>query len=125
MTKTFCRSGKDSDLLKHLAEKASFYGHQQILELLKPQSKDLPLEAMMQHAITSDCSEAVEVVSDMMRENGVHVTQEMIQTAQKRRVTKIIETITKVPYDVDHEKENTRLDILNGDDKTILGKSLE
>ena len=77
----------------------------------------------MQQAITSDCSEAVAVVSDMMRENGVTVTQGMIQTAQKRRVTEIIETITNVPYDVDREKENIRLNILSGDDISIFGKS--
>ena len=123
MIKTFSRCGKDSDLLEYLAENASFYGHQQILERLKPKSKDLPLEVMMQKTIESDCSEAVAVVSDMMSENGVRVTQEMIQTAQKRRVTEIIETITNVPHDVDREKENIILNILIGDDIGILGKS--
>ena len=122
MTKTFCRSGKDSDLLKHLAEEASFCGHQQILEILKPISKHLPLEDMMHNAIKSDSSEAVLVVSDMMREsgvNGVRVTQEMIQTAQERKVTKIIETLTSESYNVDEEKEKRQIQIMKEPGKNI------
>ena len=49
------------------------------------------------------------------------VTWEMIQTAQLRGVTKIIETLTGVPYDTDHEKENVRQSILSGEDKTVTG----
>ena len=119
MTKTFCRSGKDSDLLKHLAEEASFCGHQQILEILKPISKHLPLEDMMHNAIKSDSSEAVLVVSDMMKKNGVRVTQEMIQTAQERKVTKIIETLTSESYNVDEEKEKRQIQIMKEPGKNI------
>ena len=112
MTKTFCRCGKDSDLLKYLSLEVSFYGHQEILEILKPKSKHLPLEDMMHNAIKSDSSEAVLAVSDMMRKNGVRVTQEMMQTAKKRKVTKIIETLTSESYNVDEEKEKRQIQIM-------------
>ena len=119
MTKTFCRCGKDSDLLKYLAGRASFYGHQQILEILKPISKHLPLEDMMHNAIESDSSEAVLAVSDMMRKNGVRVTQEMMQTAKERKVTKIIETLTSESYNVDEEKEKRQIQIMKEPGKNI------
>ena len=57
----------------------------------------------------------------MMVKNGMNVTWEMIQTSQKRGVTKIIETLTGVSYDAEHEKENVRLSILRRNDKTIAG----
>ena len=119
MTKTFCRCGKDSDLLKYLAGRASFYGHQQILEILKPISKHLPLEDMMHNAIKSDSSEAVLAVSDMMRKNGVRVTQEMMQTPKERKVTKIIETLTSESYNVDEEKEKRQIQIMKEPGKNI------
>ena len=119
MIKTFSRCGKESDLLEYLAESASFYGHQQILEILKPISKHLPLEDMMHNAIESDSSEAVLAVSDMMRKNGVRVTQEMIQTAQERKVTKIIETLTSESYNVVEEKEKRQIQIMKEPGKNI------
>ena len=73
-------------------------------------------------AINSDSSECVYIVHEMLVKNGMSVTWEMIQTAQKRGVTKIIETLTGVPYDAEHEKEKIRLSILNGEDKTITGR---
>ena len=119
MTKTFCRCGKDSDLLKYLSLEVSFYGHQEILEILKPKSKHLPLEDMMHNAIKSDSSEAVLAVSDMMRKNGVRVTQEMMQTAKERKVTKIIETLTSESYNVDEEKEKRQIQIMKEPGKNI------
>ena len=67
---------------------------------------------MMHNAIESDSSEAVLAVSDMMRKNGVRVTQEMMQTAKKRKVTKIIETLTSESYNVDEEKEKRQIQIM-------------
>ena len=119
MTKTFCRCGKDSDLLKYLSLEVSFYGHQEILEILKPKSKHLPLVDMMHNAVESDSSEAVLAVSDMMRKNGVRVTQEMMQTAKKRKVTKIIETLTSESYNVDEEKEKRQIQIMKEPGKNI------
>ena len=63
----------------------------------------------------------MDVIHEMMVKNGMNVTWEMIQTAQKRGVTKIIETLTGLPYNAEREKENVRLSILSGEDKTITG----
>ena len=68
----------------------------------------------MTQAIDSDSPESVAIVNTMMKKNGMTIPSDMIQTAQERGVTKIIETLTDVPYDADHEKENVRLSILSG-----------
>ena len=139
----------DSKLLTKLAYKASFYGNHSILNIIQQIededtksldsstasglcgfvtnlarswfSKKLPHKLMMENAIKSDSPDSVVVVSQMMRKNGITVTSSMKQTAQMRGVTKIIETLTGVPYDADHEKENVRLQILSGYDKTVSG----
>ena len=139
----------DSKLLTKLADEASLYGNPSILNIIKKIedektnsldastatglcgfvmnlarawfSPKLPHKLMMENAIKSDNFETVAIVSQMMRKNGMTVTSAMKQTAQKRGVTKIIETLTGVPYDADHEKENVRLSILSGEDKTIAG----
>ena len=89
-------------------------------------SEVLPLELLMTQAIDSDSPESVAIVNTMMKKNGMTIPSDMIQTAQERGVTKIIETLTDVPYDADHEKENVRLSILSGCmfcvEKTIAGK---
>ena len=85
-------------------------------------SKVLPLESLLTNTINSDSPDSVTVVKKMMVKNGMNVSQDMIQTAKKRGVTNIIETLTGDPYNAEHEKENVRLGILNGDDKTIAGK---
>ena len=74
---------------------------------------------MMHNAVESDSSEAVLAVSDMMRKNGVRVTQEMMQTAKKRKVTKIIETLTSESYNVDEEKEKRQIQIMKEPGKNI------
>ena len=76
---------------------------------MQHKSKVLPLGSLLTLAINSDSPESVDIVHDMMVKNGMNVTWEMIQTAQKRKVTKIIGTLTGVSYDADHEKENVRL----------------
>ena len=106
-----------------LAFCASSLGNHLILEQLQHKSKFLPLESLLTQAINSDSSESVDVVHEMLPKNGMTITWEMIQTAQKRGVTKIIETLTGVPYDAEHEKENVRLSILRGEDKTIAGNN--
>ena len=75
----------------------------------------------MTQAIISDSPESVAVINKMMVKNGMTISREMIQTAQKRGVTNIIETLTGVPYDAEYEKENVKLSILRGEDKTIAG----
>ena len=111
----------DSELLEKLADEASFYGNHLILEQMQHKSKFLPLESLLPIVIRSDSPESVAIIHEMMTKNGMNVAGEMIQTAQKRGVTKIIETLTGEPYNADHEKENVRLRILNGYDKTIAG----
>ena len=77
---------------------------------------------MMHNAIKSDSSEAVLVVSDMMSENRVRVTQEMIQTAKERNVTKIIETLTSKQYNGDEEKKKRIQEIMKKTSKNFIGK---
>ena len=113
----------DSELLEELADRASFYGNHLILEQIKHKSKVLPLESLLTHAINSDSPKSVAAIHEMLVKNGMNVTWEMIQTAQKRGVTKIIETLTGDPYNAEHEKKEVRLSILRGDDKTIAGRS--
>ena len=139
----------DSKLLTKLADWASFYGNHSILNIIqKIKDEDtnsldastatglygfvmnlastwfspkLPHKLMMENAIKSDNFETVAIVSQMMRKNGMTVTSAMKQTAQKRSVTKIIENLTGIPYDAEHEKKIVRMSILNGEDKTIAG----
>ena len=75
----------------------------------------------MTQAIDSDSPESVAIVNTMMKKNGMTIPSDMIQTAQERGVTKIIETLTGVPYNAEHEKENVRLSILRGEDKSVSG----
>ena len=75
----------------------------------------------MTQAINSDSPKSVDIVHEMMVKNGMTITQDMIQTAQKRGVIKIIETLSGVHYDAKHEKEKVRLSILSGYDKTVEG----
>ena len=91
------------------------------MDQLQHKSKVLPLEFLLTQAINSDSPESVDIIHDMLTKNGMNVTWEMIQTAQERGVTKIIETLTGVPYDAEHENENVRLSILSGEDKTVSG----
>ena len=119
---TFLSCCKNSDLMVKLADRASFYGSHFILEEMQEISKVLPLESLLTNTINSDSPDSVTVVKKMMVKNGMNVSQDMIQTAKKRGVTNIIETLTGDPYNAEHEKENARLGILNGDDKTIAGK---
>ena len=108
--------------MEKLTDRASFYGNHGILEQIHHKSKDLQLETLLIQAINSDSPESVTAICKMMKDNEMTVTWDMIQAAQKRGVTKIIETLIEVPYDADHEKENVRLSILSGDDKSVAGK---
>ena len=113
----------DSKLLEELADYAAFVGNHLIFEQMQHKSKVLPLESLLTQAINSDSPKSVNIVHKMMIKNGTRwtITCDMIQTAQRRGVTKIIETLTDVPYDVDNEKSNVKLSILSGEDKTIAG----
>ena len=106
----------DSELLEKLAHFASFLGNHVILEQIQHKSKDLALETLLTNAINSDSPESVDIVNKMMEDNGMDVTRDMIQAARKRGVTKIIETLSGVPYEAD-----VRLSILTGDDKSVAG----
>ena len=117
----FCSCCDDSKLLEELASWAAFLGNHLILEQMQHKSKVLPLESLLTQAINSDSPESVAAVHDMLVKNGMNVTWEMIQKAQKRGVTKVIWTLTGVPYDTEHEKENVRLSILSEEDQSISG----
>ena len=111
----------DSELLDKLGDYASFLGNHLILEQMQHKSKVLPLEKLLTLAINSDSPESVDIIQEMLIKNGMTVTKKMIQTAQKRGITKIIETLTGVPYDAEQKIENVRLSILSGEDKTVAG----
>ena len=141
----------DSKLWTKLADKASFYGNHSILNIIQNIegedinsldastasglcgfvtnlarswfSKKLPHKLMMENAIKSDSADSVVVVSQMMKKNGITITSAMKDTAQKRGISKIIETLTGDPYDAEREKENVRVSILRGEDKTIAGNT--
>ena len=104
-----------------LADLASFFGNHNILEILEPKSRSLPVENMMMRAIESDSSEAVAVVRRMLTQNLIPVSQIMIDTAQERKVADIINILSPGQFDAEQEKKNCRLKILNGSNKSIAG----
>ena len=119
--KLFLRCCNDSNLLEWLADLASFYGNENILKILEPKSRSLPLENMMMRAIESDSSEAVAVVRRMLKQNLIPVSQIMIDTAQKRKVADIINILSPGQFDAEQEKNNLKQKILNGSNKSIAG----
>ena len=89
-----------------LADKAALFGNLSILENLKEFSMHLKLPSLFENTILSDNHEAAAVVKEMMDENDVSVTQDMMDLAEKRKVTKMLEIIRPGKFDMDQRKNN-------------------
>ena len=61
----------------------------------------LKLPSLFKNTILSDNHEAAAVVKEMMDENDVTVTQDMLDLAEERKVTKILAMIRPGSYDID------------------------
>ena len=87
-----------------LADKAALYGNNSILEILREFSRNLKLTSLFKNTIRSDNHEAVAVVKEMMDENDVTVTEDMMDLAETRKVTKILELLRPGKYDIDQRR---------------------
>ena len=96
-------------------------GSHNILKILEPKSRSLPVENMMMRAIESDSAEAVAVVRRMLKQNLIPVSKIMIDTAQERKVADIINILCPGQFDAEQEKRNCIMIILNGKNKSIAG----
>ena len=82
------------------------YGNHSILENLKEFSKDLKLPTLIKNVILSDNHEAAAVVKEIMDENDVTVTQDMLDLVEERKVTKILDLLRPGNYDMDQRKSS-------------------
>ena len=64
----------------------------------------LKLPLLFKNTILSDNHEAAAVVKEMMDENDVTVTQDMMDLAEKRKVTKMLSILRPGNYDMDQRK---------------------
>ena len=103
-----------------LADKAALFGNISILENLKEFSMHLKLPSLFKNTILSDNHEAAAVVKEMMDENNVTVTQDMMDLVQERKVTKMVDLINPGNCNIDQRKN----DYLRKDKEnyTITGK---
>ena len=92
--------------MDELADKAALFGNISILENLKEFSMHLKLTSLFRNTIFSDNHEAAAIVKEMMDENYVIVTQDMMDLAEERKVTKMIDLIKPGNCDVDQRKNN-------------------
>ena len=92
--------------MDELADKAALYGNHFILENLKEFSMDLKLLKLFKNAILSDNHEAASVVKEMMDENYVTVTQDMMDLVEERKVTKMVDLINPGNCNMDQMKNN-------------------
>ena len=103
--------------MDELADKAALYGNHFILENLKEFSMHLELPSLLKNTILSDNHAAAAVVKEMMDENDVSVTQDMMDLAEERKVTKMLEIIRPGKFDMDQRKNNY---LLKKKEKTII-----
>ena len=89
-----------------LADQAALYGNSSILENLKEFSMHLKLPSLFKNTILSDNHEAAAVVKEMMEENDVIVTQDMMDLVEERKVTKMVDLINPGNCDMDQMKNN-------------------
>ena len=90
------------------------------MENLKEFSMDLKLLKLFKNAILSDNHEAAAVVKEMMDENDVTVTQDMLDLAGERKVTTMLEIIRPGSDDMDQRKNDYLLK--DKENYTITGK---
>ena len=105
-----------------LADKAALYGNNSILEILREFSRNLKLTSLLKNTIRSDNPEAVAVVKEMMDENDVTVTEDMMDLAETRKVTKIIELLRPGKYDMDQRRRRKYFLLKNKKNDGITGE---
>ena len=76
------------------------------MENLKEFSMHLKLPSLFKNTILSDNHEAAAVVKEMMDENYVTVTQDMMDLVQERKVTKMVDLINPGNCNMDQMKNN-------------------
>ena len=90
-----------------LADKAALYGNHSILENLKEFSIiHLKLPTLLKNVILSDNHEAAAVVKEIMDENDVTVTQDMLDLAEERKGTKMLSLLRPGYFDMDQRKNS-------------------
>ena len=92
--------------MDELADQAALFGNRSILENLKKFTMHLKLPSLFKKTILSVNHEAVAVVKEMMDENEVTVTQDMMDFAEERKVTKMVDLIRPGNCDIDQRKNN-------------------
>ena len=92
--------------MDELANKAALYGNHSILENLKELSMHLKLPSLFKNTILSDNHEAAAVVKEMMDENYVTVSQDMMDLLEERKVTKMVDLINPGNCNMDQMKNN-------------------
>ena len=108
--------------MDELADQAALFGNRSILENLKEFSMDLKLLKLFKNAILSDNHEAASVVKEMVDENDVTVTQDMLDLAEERKVTKIINFLRPGNYDYDIDQRKNSFLLKDKANYTITGK---
>ena len=71
-------------------------------------SVHLKLPSLFKNTILSDNHEAAAVVKEMMDENYVTVTQEMMDLAEKRKVTTMVNSFSPGNYDYDYDMDQRK-----------------
>ena len=107
--------------MDELADKAALFGNHFILENLKEFSSHLQLTLLFKNTIHSDNHEAVAVVKEMMDENE-NVTQELMDLAETRKVTKILELLRPGKFDMDHRRRRKYILLKNKKNDRITGE---
>ena len=92
--------------MDELADKAALFGNHSILENLKEFSMHLKLPSLFKNTILSDNHEAAAVVKEMMDENDVTVTQDMLDLAEERKGTKMLSLLRPGNFDMDQRKNS-------------------
>ena len=92
------------------------------MESLKEFSSHLKLTSLFKNTIRSDNHEAVAVVKEIMDENDVTVTEDMMDLAEKRKVTKILELLRPGKYNMDHRRRRKYILLKNKKNYGITGE---
>ena len=108
--------------MDELADEAAFYGNNSILEILREFSRNLKLTSLLKNTIHSDNHEAVAVVKEMMDKNDVTVTKNMIDLAETRKVTKILELLRPGKYYMDQRRRRKKMLLKNKENNRITGE---
>ena len=105
-----------------LANEAAWFGNHFVLENIKEFSSHLKLTLLFKNTIRSDNHEAVAVVKQMMDENDVTVTEDMMDLAETRKVTKILELLRPGKYNMDQRRRRKYFLLKNKKNDRITGE---